>query len=108
MFVSGRVQGKSCAGTGLFPLQGFFTAVDRETLRYWRVTAANLAELAAGTDDSGSGSVLWGAARPSKGVRPTAEVQPHVQAHVATSAEPVVNTLWKVRLTFRDRISSHP
>lgn len=79
----------SCAG------QGFFAAVDRETLRFWRVTAADLAELAAGMTVS----------RPKwapKARAADAEVKAEVQAHVATSDAPVVNTLWKVIVCLLD------
>jgi hypothetical protein len=66
------------------------------------MTAANLAELAAAADDTGT---FWGT--QPKG-RSTAELQIHAQAHVATSTEPVTNTMWKVRAClkgFRVRVS---
>ncbi|CAK0737023.1 hypothetical protein CVIRNUC_000842 [Coccomyxa viridis] len=72
--------------------QGFFTSVDRETLKCWRMTAADLAELAAGPQ---------GAAGPQTR-RPTAQslkaagqLSQKAAQHIATSNEPVVNTLWK-------------
>ncbi|KAK9915992.1 hypothetical protein WJX75_007069 [Coccomyxa subellipsoidea] len=68
--------------------QGFFAAVDRETLKFWRITAADLAELAAGMTES----------RPTwvpKARAADTEIKSDVQAHVASSDAPVVNTLWK-------------
>ena len=72
-------------------MQGFFAAVDREMLKFWRITAADLAELAAGMTES----------RPTwvpKARAADTEIKSDVQAHVATSDAPVVNTLWKVKL----------
>lgn len=76
-------------------MQGFFAAVDRETLRFWRVTAADLAELASGMTES---RPKWAPkpAQAAQALAAEAEIQPEVKAVVATSDAPVVNTLWKV------------
>ncbi len=69
--------------------------MDRESLRFWRVTPSDLAELAAGGPlDALSGAC---AARSRSQALPEAAVDAGAQAHVATSDAPVVNTLWKVR-----------
>lgn len=85
-------------------LQGFFTSVDRETLKCWRMTAADLAELAAGPQ---------GAAGPQTR-RPTAQslkaagqLSQKAAQHIATSNEPVVNTLWKVILLMLPNVLRH-
>ena len=77
-------------------LQGFYTAVDRETLKCWRTTAANLAELAAGPQ-----SVNGSKNRRSLALSQQASAQLSEQAAelIPTSNEPVVNTLWKVRVS---------
>ena len=72
-------------------MQGFYTAVDRESLRFWRVTPGDLAELAAG----GPLDPPPSAARSRS--QAVLEADIGAQEHVATSNEPVVNTLWKVR-----------
>ena len=78
-------------------MQGFYTAVDRESLAAWRVTPGDLAELAAGRPLD---ALCDGHARSrSQQLPPEAQaaVNPDIREHVATSDAPVVNTLWKVR-----------
>ena len=64
-------------------------------MKCWRMTAANLAELAAGPQ-SPSKAPKRRSAAPS----PQASVQlsENTAELVPTSNEPVVNTLWKVRM----------
>ena len=77
-------------------LQGFYTAVDRETLKCWRMTAANLAELAAGPQLPSPRYTKW--KRPSvEELRAAERLSETAAEHIATSNAPVVNTLWKVR-----------
>ncbi len=74
--------------------------MDRETLKFWRVTAADLAELAAGMTVS----------RPKwapKAQAADAEIRAEVHAHVATSNAPVVNTLWKVTICLSVCLNEH-
>ena len=82
--------------------QGFYTAVDRETLKCWRMTAANLAELAAGAQSASRSQN-----RRSLALSQQASAQLSEQATelIPTSNEPVVNTLWKVRfrITFTEK-----
>ena len=67
--------------------------MDRESLRFWRVTPGDLAELAAG----GPLDPPPSAARSRS--QAVLDMEVTAQEHVATSDEPVVNTLWKVRST---------
>ena len=77
--------------TGL--LQGFFTSVDRETLKCWRMTAADLAELAAGSQGAAGSQTRR---RIAQSLKAAGQLSQKAAQHVATSNEPVVNTLWKV------------
>ena len=76
-------------------LQGFYTSVDRETLKCWRMTAADLAELAAGPQGTAGAQSRRPAAQSLKAA---GQLSQKAAQHVATSNEPVVNTLWKVML----------
>ena len=87
---------------GCSPAQGFYAAVDRETLQFWRITPSDLAELAAGRklDGLAEGGVRSRSQQLPGGIAynmTPGAIAPNAQAHVATSNAPVVNTLWKVR-----------
>ena len=69
--------------------------MDRETLKCWRLTAADLAELAAGPQ----GTAGLQTRRPTaRSLKAAGRISQEASQHVATSNEPVVNTLWKVSL----------
>ncbi|CAL5218423.1 g101 [Coccomyxa viridis] len=72
--------------------EGFYKAVDRETVKCWRMTAANLAELAAGQQSQSKPQKRRSAA-PSP--QASAQLSENATELVPTSNEPVVNTLWK-------------
>ena len=73
-------------------LQGFYTSVDG-TLKCWRMTAADLAELAAGPQGAAGSQTR----RPTvQSLSAAGQLSQKAAQHVATSNEPVVNTLWKV------------
>lgn len=69
--------------------------MDRETLKCWRMTAANLAELAAGPQRAKERQNRRSSVETLKAAAQLAE---NAKEHVATSNEPVVNTLWKVMI----------
>ena len=69
--------------------------MDRETLKCWRMTAADLAELAAGPQGAAGPQTR----RPTvQSLSAAGQLSQKAEQHVATSNEPVVNTLWKVIL----------
>ena len=67
--------------------------MDRETLKCWRMTAANLAELAAGPQIRNKRQNTRSSV---ENLQAAAQLSENAAEHVATSDEPVVNTLWKV------------